>query len=109
MKQIDFTVRRATRGKPNKSSAEIAKQQDDLVDRVAIIVKSNNIPPELVVNFDQTGLHLAPVSKTTYSPKSAKQVVIRFSKDKRQVTAVLAGTASGAFLPPQIIFKGILW
>jgi hypothetical protein len=103
MKQINFTPRRATRGKPNKSEEQITRF------RIAVIVKSFQIPPELVINFDQTGLHLAPVSKTTYSPKGAKQVVIRFCNDKCQVTAVLAGTASGSLLSPQIIFEGIYW
>jgi hypothetical protein len=70
------------------------------------LVSEFNIPQELVVNFDQTGLRLAPVSSSTYSQKGAKQVVIRFAKEKAQVTALLGGTASGSMLPAQIIFKG---
>ena len=106
LKEIDFTPRWATRGRQNKSDDKIAVAKQDCLDWIAIIVKSFNIPPELVINFDQTGLHLAHASKTTYSSKGAKQVVIRFAKDKRQVTAVLAGSGSGSLLPPQIIFEG---
>lgn len=39
--------------------------------------------------------------------KSGKQVVaISNSDDKRQITAVLAVTMSGEYLPPQLICKG---
>ena len=39
--------------------------------------------------------------------KSGEKVVaISNSDDKRQITAVLAATTSGEYLPPQLIYKG---
>ena len=35
-----------------------------------------------------------------------KAVVISKSDDKRQVTAVLAGTLTGEFLTPQVLYEG---
>ena len=35
-----------------------------------------------------------------------KVVVISKSDDKRQVTAVLAGTLTGEFLTPQVLYEG---
>ena len=36
----------------------------------------------------------------------AKRVEIVGANDKRQITAVFAGTMSGEFLPPQLIYQG---
>ena len=36
----------------------------------------------------------------------AKVVLIASSDDKRQITAVLAVTMTGEYLPPQLLFKG---
>ena len=40
------------------------------------------------------------------APHGAKKVEVAGISDKRQITAVFAGTLSGTFLPPQIIYKG---
>ena len=89
-----------------KTVEQIQQQRRDFVHRIALNIMEHKIPPELVVNLDQTGLHLAPVSNSTFASKGSKQVVVRFSQDKRQVTALLSGSASGVMLPSQIIFKG---
>ena len=78
----------------------------DFVDRIALVVKKYNIPKCLVVNFDQTGICLVPVSNRTFAQKGSRQVSLRFKGDKRQITALLAGTAAGDFLPEQLIFQG---
>jgi len=62
------------------------------------------IPDDLVVNWDQTGLHYVPVSDWTMEKVGAKRVEIVGANDKRQITAVLAGTISEEFLPPQLIY-----
>ena len=69
-------------------------------------VLMNDIPPDLIFNWDQTGLHLVSTSEWTMNRSGAKVVVISKSDDKRQVTAVLAGTLSGEFLTPQILYQG---
>ena len=38
--------------------------------------------------------------------EGSKRVEIAGLDDKRQLTAVFAGTLSGEFLPPQVIYKG---
>ena len=40
------------------------------------------------------------------APEGASGVEITGVDDKRQITAVFAGTLGGSFLPPQIIYKG---
>jgi hypothetical protein len=106
LRSINFSLRKPTKGKVAKSTQQVETQKRDFIHRIAVNITENKIPPELVVNLDQTGLHLAPVSNSTFAPRGAKQVVVRFAQDKRQVTALLSGSASGSMLPTQIIFKG---
>ena len=61
---------------------------------------------ELVVNADQTGLNYLTVSRTGRFFKGAKEVLRLANDDKRQLTAVLAGSVSGQLLPPQLIYTG---
>ena len=69
-------------------------------------VAMNDIPSVLVFNWDQTALRLIPTGQWTMHPTGAKVVPIAHCDDKRQVTAVLAATLTGEFLPPQIIYEG---
>ena len=66
----------------------------------------NDIPSDLIFNWDRTALYLVPTGQWTMHPAGAKAVPIANSDDKRHVTAVLAATLTGEFLPPQIIYEG---
>ena len=46
------------------------------------------IPLELIFNWDQTGLHLVPTSNWTMAKKGSKRVEMKGLEDKRQITAV---------------------
>ena len=64
------------------------------------------IPPELIINFDQTGLKYVLVGDRTMAKRGSKSVPISGLGDKWQITAVFSGTLSGMFLPPQLIYEG---
>ena len=66
----------------------------------------DEIPPELVINFDQTALNYVPISHWTMDKEGVKRVEVVAKEDKRQLTAVFAGSLSGDFLPPQLIYEG---
>ena len=66
----------------------------------------DGIPAELIINWDQTGLNYIPVASWTMESEGAKKVEIVAKDDKCQITAVLAGSLKGDFLPPQIIYEG---
>ena len=70
------------------------------------ITYMEEIPLELVLNWDHTGISIVPGSSWTMELKGTKRVEITGMGDKRQITAVFCGTASGYFLPPQIIYQG---
>ena len=48
----------------------------------------DEIPSQLIYNWDQTGVHLVPSSNWTVAKKGSKRVEIKGLKDKRQITAV---------------------
>ena len=66
-------------------------------------MEMEDIPPEMVFNWDQTRISIVPGSSWTMELKG---VEIEGISDKRQITAVLCGTMAGDFLPPQLIYQG---
>ena len=70
------------------------------------IVEMEEIPPELVFNWEHTGISIVPGSLWTMDLKSSKRVEIVGISDKRQITAVLCGTLTGDLLPFQLIYQG---
>ena len=64
------------------------------------------IPYDLIFNWDQTGLNIVPGSVWTLDRKGTKRVEIAGIDDKCQITAVIRGTLSGKLLPFQVIFTG---
>ena len=50
---------------------------------IKIVVEMNEIPPELVINWDQTGIHYVPVASWTMDKEGSEMVVIVAVDDKR--------------------------
>ena len=73
---------------------------------IQAFVEFEEIPLELVFNWDHTGIHYVPVSNWTLEKEGAKRIVIAGLDDKRQTTAIFAGNMVGEFLSPQLIYKG---
>ena len=73
---------------------------------IAAVVKLEEVPPSLVINWDHTGLKYVPVSSWTMAKEGSKKVPIAGLEDKRQITAVFGVTMEGHFLPPQLIYQG---
>jgi hypothetical protein len=60
----------------------------------------------LIVNMDQTGVHLVPAASRTYEQNGSAAVAVVGADDKRQITACLASSLHGDLLPLQLIFQG---
>ena len=71
----------------------------DIVD----VVLMEDIPAELICNWDQTGINLVPASTWTMAIKRSKCIQIKGLGDKCQITGVFCGTFMGEFLPIQLI------
>ena len=62
---------------------------------------SGKIPMDLIVNWDQTGVRLVPVSKWTMAETGSKQVEVRDIDEMCEMTVLLSISMSGnLFLPP---------
>ena len=65
-----------------------------------------DIPKELLINWDQTAMKIVPSSSWTMEKCGTKRVEIAPIHDKCQTTALLTCTAAGSFLPIQLVYKG---
>ena len=99
-------VRRKVTTKAKISVEDFEPIKKDYLLDIEVVVAMDEIPMELIINFDQTGIHYVPVSDWTMAEEGTKRVELVGKDDKRQPTAVLAGSMSGEFLPPQLIYQG---
>ena len=95
--------------KANTSAAKVMpKDFDELKEQfiqvIRTIVEFVEVPLNLVINWDQTGIQYVPVLNWTFEAKGSKRVEICGVDEKRQITALLAGELTGTFLPPQLIY-----
>ena len=69
-------------------------------------IEKHQIPPNLIINFDQTPSKYVQVSSTTMDKKGGSNVTIEGISDKRSITATFSVTLDNKFLPMQLIYKG---
>ena len=98
---------RASTTAAGKLPKDFEEQGRVMAQRCAYLVKVHNIPMELVVNSDQTGIHLVPTGGSrTWETKGSKHVKVHGAEDKRQITVAVSSAANGHCLPFQVIFQG---
>ena len=84
-------MRRKATTKAAKNSVKDFKQiKNNYLLDTEVVVAMDGIPVELIVNFDQTGIHYVPVSDWTMAEEGAKWVELVGKDDKSQLTAVFA-------------------
>lgn len=76
------------------------------LDDIMAFVKMEDIPDQLVLNWDHTAINIVPGSSWTMDQKGAKKIEIIGLDDKRQITAVVCGSLNGDVLPFQLIYQG---
>lgn len=72
---------------------------------IKTVAEMEEIPFSLIINWDQTAINYIPLSSWTMEKRGSKRVEIIGLNVKRQITAVFAGTLTGDFLPPQLIYR----
>ena len=71
-------------------------------------MKQFNIPPQLIINLDETGVPIVPVSQWTLEETGSTSVPITVldKKKRREIAALLACTVCGDLLDPQLLYQG---
>ena len=105
LKRMGWVKRRAS-SKAKVMVENFGQVKEDFLLDVKNIVLMDEIPGELIINWDQTGVNYIPVSSWTMQSEGAKKVEIIAKDDKRQITIVLAGSLKGDVLPLQVIYQG---
>lgn len=91
-----------------ETNSDFQQQKCQFLEDVVSTVKMEDIPADLILNWDQTGIRNVPSSIWTMAPCGSKRVEIKAANDKRQITAVFCGNLLGDFLPIQVITKARL-
>jgi hypothetical protein len=63
--RMNFVQRKITTAKSKQSSAEFSSLKKSFLDDVTTTVIMESVPPELVLNWDQTGVQVLPASTWT--------------------------------------------
>ena len=75
LKRMNFVKRKATTAKSKYSSCNLRRH---------FWMTMEEIPPELILNWDQTGIRIVPCASWTMDQKGARRVEIIGTNDKRQ-------------------------
>ena len=80
--------------------------KEDFMQCIVSTIQDHTIPLSLVLNFNETGIPVVPVSMWTLAKKGSSKVLITRIEDKHQIAAVLLCTAMGELLDPQLLYQG---
>ena len=106
LKRMKFVQRKATTARSKHTIANFNELKESFLTNVVTTVTMEEIPPHLILNWDQTGIKNIPCSTWTMERQGAKRVQMVGVNDKRQITAIFCGILLGDFLPVQLIYKG---
>ena len=101
---MKFVKRKATAAKSKYLTADFAQLKQQFLADVVTSVEMKEIPVELILNWDQTGIKIVPSSTWTMDVQGSKRVEAAGVNDKRLTTAVFCGSLTGDFLPIQLIY-----
>ena len=102
-KRMKFIKRKATTSKSKYTIANFAELKKSFLDEVVSTVTMEDIPTQLILNWDQTGIKIVPSTTWTMDRHGVNRVEMIGVNDKRQITAVFCCSLVGEFLPVQII------
>ena len=106
LRRMNFVQRKVTTAKSKYAIADFNRLKTEFLEDVVATVEMEEIPLELILNWDQTGIRIVPSNTWTMDQQGVKRVEIGGSGDKRQITAVFCGSIVGDFLPIQLIYQG---
>ena len=83
LSRMNFVQRKATTAKSKYSVENFAEKKREFLDDLVATVQMENIPPELVLNWDQTTIKLVPSTSWTMNEQGARRVKLVDLNNKR--------------------------
>ena len=93
LSRMNFVKRNATKAE-RKVPTDIPGIKLAFLKCIADCVQEHKIPPELIINWDQTGAKYVPTSKWTLAEEGLRQVDVIGKEDKREMTVLFSCTMS---------------
>ena len=105
-RRMGYTRRMGTTTRPPVPQGLFDECRLEFLGDVNEKMKKYSIPPDLVLNADQTPSAYVSVGKATMATRGAAAVSINGLTDKRNITVTFVVSLAGEFLPLQIIYGG---
>ena len=102
--RLGYVKRKATKA-AHELPENFAEDNLGFYQRIKEELETWSISLAFIINWDQTGSKLAPVSELTMQREGARQVAVVGIEDKREITFLLSVVASGDMLAPQVIYR----
>lgn len=102
-----WSKRKGTTSK-GKEPVDFPALKEGMLSKLENAAIQHNVPPCLIINWDQTAIHLVQCGQWIMNQSGENNINITGLDDKREIASLLAGSAQGDFSPAQLIFTGKL-
>ena len=86
LRRMNFVKRKSTTANSKFNPTKFADLKAGFLNDLQAVVEMEEISPAMILNWDQTGIHLVPSSLWTMDKQGSKRVEIVGSNDKRMIT-----------------------
>ena len=100
LKRMNMVKRKGSTSCKDDKFENFDQLQNDYLQKIEDAVSEYDIPAGMVVNWDHAGLNIIPASDWTMEVHGTRRVEISGLGDKRQVTAIFAGSLKGTVYLP---------
>ena len=105
-KRWGLVKRRKTCGRKHVDMEHVNKMKRKFIEDIEAMQVEHGIPPELIINWDETQSNIIPSTDYTMAQKGATKVPLIGVDDKRAITTTISLSSVGKLLPFQLIYKG---
>ena len=103
---MNFVKRKATTKKSKVTVSNFEEMRSNYLMDIKAIITLEEIPDDIILNWDQTAIKYIPLSNWTMDKEGSKWVEVVGIDNKCQITATFAASLSGHFLPVQLVYEG---
>ena len=97
LRRMGFMKWKATTSKSRMSVSNLEDMKKEFLQVIVDLFVMEETQPELILNWDQTGINFVPSSGWTMEQRGATRVEVMGIDDKRQITAVFCSSLTGDF------------